>query len=307
MPLLQIRGVVKKVDQAWLRANALEVLASRDWQRPTPTKPDRPIDEFFTRPEVTAELYRKTLEIVSDRSGFHDVTRWLEPSAGEGAFLNLFPEDKRLGIDIAPKAPGIIEHDFLTFRDFGNHRYFSMGNPPFVKNAAIRFFNHCARVSNYIAFVVAESFANPSVQRKLDRHFHLIATLPMPDMAFIHAGRECSVPTIFQIWEHREELRPLPVQETSERCADLEFLPSAEGASYIIKNVGEHAGRSVPVGTNASPRSHFFIRCDDAAVAILNSIKWPPRKPGVVHHLSRAEIIRTYKVKKRGQLSKFTH
>jgi hypothetical protein len=116
------------------------------------------------------------------------------------------------------------------------------------------------------------------------------------------------VPTIFQIWERRDELRPLPARDSNdEECADLEFLPSPEGASYIIQNVGEHAGRSRPLGFPASPRSHFFIRCNDAAVAVLNSIKWPPRKAGIVHHLSRAEIIRTYKVKKRGQLSKFTH
>jgi hypothetical protein len=303
---VEIRGIVKKVDHAWLRTNALEILAGQ-WQQPGPIQPDGPIDEFFTKPEVAAELFEKTIELVSDRPGFRDVTRWLEPSAGEGAFYNLLPKERRLGIDIAPKVPGVIQHDFLTFCDFGEHRYFSIGNPPHTKGAAVRFFNHAARVSSYIAFVVAESFARPSTHRKLDRHFHLLATLPMPDMAFIHGGRDCSVPTIFQIWERRDDFRPMPAREASEECADLEFLPSREGASYIIKNVGEHAGRSIPLGSPASPRSHFFIRCNDAAVAILNSIKWPPRRPGIVRRLSRAEIVRTYKVKKRSQLSKFTH
>ena len=303
----EIRGVIKKVDEAWLRANALEVLVQRRSPQPAPIKPDGPIDEFFTKPEVAAELFERTLEVVSVRPGFREVTRWLEPSAGEGAFYNLLPEDKRLGIDIAAKVSGVIQHDFLTFRDFGEHRYFCIGNPPFTKNAAAKFFNYAARVSQYIAFVVTETFSRPSIQRKLDRHFHLLATLPVPDMAFLHGGRECSVATIFQIWERRDELRPLPARETSEECADLEFLSSPEGASYIILNAGEHAGRSIPIGSKASLSVHFFIRCDDAAVAILNSIKWPPRKPGIVSHLSKAEIIRTYKIKKRSQLSKFTH
>ena len=115
------------------------------------------------------------------------------------------------------------------------------------------------------------------------------------------------MPTIFQVWERRDELRPLPVRESAEECADLEFLRSPEGATYIIQNVGEHAGRSRPLDFPAQPSTHFFIRCDDAAVAILNSIKWPPRKPGIVRNLEKSEIVRAYKVKKRSQLSKFTH
>jgi hypothetical protein len=98
-----------------------------------------------------------------------------------------------------------------------------------------------------------------------------------------------------------------PPRDSDEQCSDLEFLRSAEGANYIIQNVGEAAGRSRPLNFPAKPSMHFFIRCDDAAVGILNSIKWPPRKPGIVRNLEKAEIIRAYKIKKRSQLSKFTH
>ena len=302
---VEIKGVVRKVDQAWLRANASKILVQRQ-PRSAPGKPSAPIDEFFTKPEVAEDLYRQTLEIVAHRPGYRDVTRWLEPSVGEGAFFNLLPADKRLGIDIAAKVPGVVEHDFLTYRQFGDHVYFCIGNPPFSNGMAVKFFNWAARVSSYIAFVVTTAFANPSVQRKLDRHFHLLATLPVPDMAFLHGGMETSVPTIFQIWERRDELRALPVREAPEESADLEFLPSAEGATYVLQNVGENAGRSKPLGTDASPGSHFFIRCDEAAVATLNSIKWPPRRVGA-NHLSKPEVIKTYKVKKRALLSKFTH
>jgi hypothetical protein len=302
---LEIKGVVRKVDQAWLRANASKILVQRQ-TRSAPGKPSGPIDEFFTKPEVAEDLHRQTLEIVAHRPGYRDVTRWLEPSVGEGAFFNLLPADKRLGIDIAAKVPGVVEHDFLTYRQFGDHFYFCIGNPPFSNGMAVKFFNWAARVSSYIAFVVTTAFANPSVQRKLDRHFHLLATLPVPDMAFLYGGKEISVPTIYQIWERRETLRPIPRWQTAEECADLEFLPSAEGATYVLQNVGENAGRSKPLGTDASPGSHFFIRCDEAAVAILNSIKWPPRRVGA-NHLSKPEVIKTYKVKKRALLSKFTH
>jgi hypothetical protein len=303
---VEIKGVVRKVDQAWLRANAIEILGGRNRPSLQPVKPTGPIDEFMTKPEVARKLFERTLEMVVERPGFREVTRWLEPSAGEGAFFNLLPPDKRLGVDIAAKVPGVVEHDFLTYREFGGHWYFCIGNPPFTNGMAVRFFNRAARVSCYIAFVVTKAFANPSIQRKLDRHFHLLATLPMPDMAFVYGGKEVSVPTIFQIWERRETLRPIARRETAEECADLEFLPSADGAKYILQHLGENAGRSKPLGTDASPGSHFFIRCDNNAVGILNSITWPPRRDGV-NHLSKAELIKTYKVKKRALLSKLTH
>ena len=120
-------------------------------------KPTGPIDEFMTKPEVAQELFEKTLEIVMERPRFREVTRWLEPSAGAGAFYNLLPADKRLGIDIAVNIQGVIEHDFLSYRDFGDHNYFCLGNPPFSKGAAAKFFNHGARVSSYIGFVVTET------------------------------------------------------------------------------------------------------------------------------------------------------
>jgi hypothetical protein len=74
--------------------------------RSAPGKPSGPIDEIFTKPEVAEDLYRQMLEIVAHRPGYREVTRWLEPSVGEGAFFNLLPADKRLGIDIAAKVPG---------------------------------------------------------------------------------------------------------------------------------------------------------------------------------------------------------
>jgi hypothetical protein len=296
---------VRKVDQAWLRQNAEALVASRTMPIPKPAKPTAPIDEFMTKDEVAAQLYKGMLDVVRDRPGFAKVTRWLEPSAGYGAFSKLMPLD-RLAIDIAPKVPGIIEADFLTYTDFGEHLYATAGNPPFSDGAAIKFFNYAARFSEFIGFVVAASFSNRTTQNKLDPRFHLIGTLPVPDLAFLYGGKEVSVATIFQIWERRDELRELIPRDTPEQCADLEFLPTAEGATYIMQTLGENAGRSKPLGSEVSEGSHCFIRCDETAIAILNSIKWPPRKVGV-RHIEKPEIIKLYNLKKRQQLTKFTH
>ena len=58
---VEIKGVVRKVDQAWLRANASKILVQRQ-PRSAPGKPSGPIDEIFTKPEVAEDLYWQMLE-----------------------------------------------------------------------------------------------------------------------------------------------------------------------------------------------------------------------------------------------------
>ena len=60
---------------------------------------------------------------------FKDYDLILEPSAGEGAFLDYLPKSKSLGIDIDPKREDVIEHDFFEFST--NKKTLTIGNPPF--------------------------------------------------------------------------------------------------------------------------------------------------------------------------------
>ena len=174
--------------------------------RPTPKRPDIPVDTFMTKRPLAAYLY----EVTNAKIAEHEISfdRWLEPAAGDGAFFTLLPEGS-LGIDITKSIEGVVEHDFLSFTNFGNHTYAAIGNNPFGKNAslAIRFFNHAARVSAVIAFIVPRTFRKPSVQKKLDPHFHLIHEEALPENSFLHMGAEVHVPCVFQIWLKRETKR----------------------------------------------------------------------------------------------------
>jgi hypothetical protein len=90
------------VQRAIGRGDRLSVVRCWTNGRPAITgETNCPIDEFMTKPEVAQKLFEETLEIVVERPRFREVTRSPEPSAGAGAFYNLLPADKRLGIDIA--------------------------------------------------------------------------------------------------------------------------------------------------------------------------------------------------------------
>ena len=56
-------------------------------------------DQFFTSKKTAKYCYTKAIEIISSFCNFGDYTI-IEPSAGDGSFYNLFPKDRRIGIDI---------------------------------------------------------------------------------------------------------------------------------------------------------------------------------------------------------------
>jgi hypothetical protein len=181
-------------------------------------------DQFFTKRPLARRLCEITKAKVAELDIEFDC--WLEPAAGDGAFFDLLPATNRLGIGIdAGSVEGVIEHDFLSYSDFGSRLYGTIGNLPFGKNAnmAIKFFNHCARISSFIAFILPRTFKKDSVINKLDEYFHLELEELLPDHSFEIDGVEKSVPTVFQIWVKRPYRRPR--MEILTDHDDLEFLP----------------------------------------------------------------------------------
>ena len=83
-------------------------------------------DQFYTSPDVAKKCIQILISVLHD-AALHSPAPvlplssylWVEPSAGNGAFLNNIPETyDKIGIDIEP-APGadanILKQDFLTW------------------------------------------------------------------------------------------------------------------------------------------------------------------------------------------------
>lgn len=105
--------------------------------------------------------------------------RWIEPAGGTGAIVEAAWDrgvTDLVSFDIEPRHPRVDQGDFLQ-----QHLHVSdavtVSNPPFGRNnsLSIPFFNHAARFSEAVTFIVPRSWRKWSVINRLDRAFHLVA------------------------------------------------------------------------------------------------------------------------------------
>tara|TARA_B100000678_G_scaffold251764_1_gene227362 strand:- start:439 stop:1320 length:882 start_codon:yes stop_codon:yes gene_type:complete len=250
---------------------------------------DRQRDQFYTCDAVAAECYGMLRQYLAGRQ-----IRFVEPSAGEGAFLKLLPPGS-IGYDIEPKHPGIIEADFLQTELPRDGEIAIIGNPPFGKNSslAVKFFNHAASQATIIGFILPRTFEKDSIRKRLNPFFHCVGQMAIPDKAFVFQGRPKSVPAVFQIWERHSEPRlhrALPM-----RHPDFEYT-SADHADFVVQRIGKHAGR-VNHDFKASPESHYFIRAKAEGVeAIMRSLdlETPAKRTAGNPSLTKPELAAAY-------------
>lgn len=178
------------------------------------------LDKFYTIPICSKKCIDKICEL-------YNISEWdliIEPSAGNGSFLNQILSDNKIGIDILPEQPNIIKQDFFDYSPPQNKtNILVIGNPPFgkVSSLAIKFFNHSAKWANVIAFIIPRTFRKISIQNKLDTAFHLIYDEEIPNKPCCFSP-QMMVKCCFQIWEKKEAKRQIIDLPTTH--IDWEFL-----------------------------------------------------------------------------------
>ena len=91
------------------------------------------LDQYNTMPEV-AEYCWKSLKKILEKDGVVlSNYKFIEPSAGTGAFYNLLPKNRRIGIDVENFNDEYVQKDYLTWEpNFTDDRpCIAIGNPPF--------------------------------------------------------------------------------------------------------------------------------------------------------------------------------
>lgn len=155
------------------------------------------LDKFYTKDEAVS----KCIDFLKQ---YVDINNYicLEPSAGDGAFLSYLPRYE--AYDIAPEAENITKQDFLKFEP-EHKNYLTIGNPPFGSRSklAIDFFNHAAKFSDIIAFIVPVSFMKWNVQKELSKEFCLIDYFYLDPNSFLDRNKEFSVRCVFQVWSKK--------------------------------------------------------------------------------------------------------
>lgn len=113
-------------------------------------------DKYYTPRDLAKQCYATVLRVI----GEDNITEVIEPSAGDGAFLDCVPNIT--GYDIAPEREDIIEADFLTLSFSYKEGRLIIGNPPFGSrmSLAAKFYRHCVPVCDYIAFILPISQLN---------------------------------------------------------------------------------------------------------------------------------------------------
>ena len=116
------------------------------------------LDQFYTVPMVAQNCIDQVLDYYSGQP-FETI---IEPAAGMGAFSRQLGSDC-IALDLDPKAAGIQTADFLTWQpETLKGRCLVIGNPPFSRDAAMKFLNYAAAFADVVAFILPATFKKKS-------------------------------------------------------------------------------------------------------------------------------------------------
>ncbi|NCU29435.1 hypothetical protein EOM60_02385 [Candidatus Saccharibacteria bacterium] len=172
------------------------------------------LDQFFTQDGVAADSLDVILKVLEQLGYTPADNLFIEPSAGEGAFIRAFKESNLdyLAYDIDVKQPYVTKLDFLQKGIPSNlpekDKIIIIGNPPFGKRArlAIDFINKSFEYSDTVAFILPLQFDKYSAQKQIDSLANLVYSQRLDDNSFVYEGKEYAVRCCLQVWTKRDNL-----------------------------------------------------------------------------------------------------
>lgn len=208
------------------------------------------LDKFYTHPDIA----KKFVDTINKLSPLEKYDMVLEPSAGCGNILKLLPHDA-VGIDLAPEASNILEQDFFEYESpfhplLNNISIATVGNPPFgsgyMNPLAKAFFNHAAKFSDLICFIVPAKWHNSwKVHFQLDKDFGLYYSEILPKNSFILDGDPYDVNCCMQVWSRKQlgtlddkriTTRPPTTHKDFEMFLTCDNVPNLPKVREQIKN-----------------------------------------------------------------------
>ena len=119
-------------------------------------------DQFFTPIETAQKCFQIFTDTINTFGEKTSDYQYIEPSAGDGSFLNVLPSDT-IALDIEPRHASIISGDYLVWfpneSESENYKYVVFGNPPFGirGHMALKFINHSYYFADYVCFILPQS------------------------------------------------------------------------------------------------------------------------------------------------------
>ena len=202
------------------------------------------LDKYYTPADLAEYCVKKTKEVI----GEENITEWLEPSAGAGAFLP-YLNNNYLAFDIEPEAENIEQKNYLElYLPYFKGRCV-IGNPPFGHRADIlfrKFYDKATEQADYIAFILPLSqYQNTRYLYKFD----LIHTEILEPTLFSGVEMKC----VFNIYKRpakginkqkRSNLKAITIyREDSNKFKECKFFDLRMcymGSAGKILNEGEN-------------------------------------------------------------------
>ncbi len=241
------------------------------------------LSQFFTNDALARQLVGVLRTTLGPR---WNSAYFVEPAAGDGAFLKYLPKGRSVGVEVDPvllrRHPEYVGADLeqggflsLDARDLGLEgippsQIVILGNPPFStpkfdgrsNNVALDFVNHAAQLGDTVAMILGNTFRRPTTQSKVDPRFHLVFDQNMPHKSFTMDGKPTHVTTVFQIWQAKYDRQGQPVLREPDPMVGLiskgewggpwRYVKSTDpSANLRICNWGSHA----TVGTIDPPEA----------------------------------------------------
>jgi len=247
-------------------------------------------DKFYTKKNVVKKL------ISNLKLGVYDII--IEPSAGDGSFIDYIEDYNYIAIDIQPENNRIIKMDWFDFKlDKNYNKILVLGNPPFGNQGslAMNFIKKCSDLKAYhIAFILPKSFKKESVKNRIPSNYHMILEINIPDESFTLNNIDYSVPCIFQIWERRDIIREKIKLPTKTKYFD--FVKKQDKPDISFRRVGFYAGHIYDNTSDKSDQSHYFIKSNGYMSlidikSILKSIKWEHDNTSGPRSIGKGELI----------------
>lgn len=162
-------------------------------------------DQYFTRPETAEMCFKKFNDKLADLGVDTTSHTFVEPSMGEGGFYDLFPSDRRIGIDVEPRRSETVNSDFLLWQPRDSGRYIVVGNPPFGLRGhiALQFLNHSYQFADAVGFILPQCFGSDGkgAPGKRVKGYRLALSEDLRgDYFYRPGGAPVTINTVFQVW-----------------------------------------------------------------------------------------------------------
>jgi predicted RNA methylase len=201
-------------------------------------------EQYYTPKPLALELVAQIEKVIGSLAG----KTVLEPAGGTGAFIEAVQAigvTRVISFDIEPLHELVSVGDFLE-QEIKERNLITISNPPFGRNnsLSIPFFNHAAKVSDAICFIVPRSWRKWSVTNRLDLGFELALDLDIDidyvDAAGMPLSNKNHLATCFQIWKKADAPRGLVrvtdkgiIEKVSPELADVSLTIFGYGCGKV--------------------------------------------------------------------------